>query len=179
MKAFIPVFIIVFLTLLSCNKHEPEVKGVLTNSQIFYDLIGTHNFPRIQFFGRIENISKDSVNITLEGRHQASSHLNQFLWVLESDTLKLIVNSFHGLSEEKINIPPDSTYRLVLRTGDLAFWDENRMELADSTYYKNLLRKHSTEGKVYFVDKTGNRILMERKEPFHIIEGHQRLSSAH
>lgn len=171
-EPILSILIILFLALSSCNKPETEPKGVLTNSQIHYDLIGTHNFPRIHFFGRIENISKDSVSVSLEYRSQAGSHLNQFLWFLEDDTLKLISYSFENLREEKVVIPPDSTFRIVLRTGDLAFWDEDKMELSDSTYYKNLLRKHSTEGEIYFIDETGNRILMERKEPFQIIEGY-------
>ncbi|MEP1150934.1 MAG: hypothetical protein ABJH08_04310 [Balneola sp.] len=152
---------------------------MLTNSQIFYDLDGPNSYPRIHFFGRMENSSKDTTNITLENRFQVTSHENQFLWFLESDTLKLIVNSFSGRSEGKFEILPDSTFLLVLVTGYSAFWDENRKELSDSTFYKNLLRKSSTEGKIYFVEESGNRILMERKEPFHIIEGYQRLPSAH
>lgn len=179
MKAITPLLIILFLSLLSCSKYDSGQKGVLTNSQIFYDLIGTHNYPRIHFFGRIENSSKDTVNITLENRFQVASHLNQFLWFQESETLKLMANSFSGRSEGKIEILPDSAFRLVLVTGNSAFWNENRKELSDSTFYKNLLRKRSIEGKIYFVDESGNRILMERKDSFQIIEGYQRLPSAH
>jgi len=168
----LPILVILFLVLSSCNKPESVPKGVLTNSQIHYDLVGTHNYPRIHFFGRIENFSKDSVKVILENRSQVSSRLNQFLWFLEDDTLKLISYSFDNLREREVMVPPDSSFRIVLRTGDLAFFKENKMELSDSTYYKNMLRKNSNKGEIYFIDETGKRIQMERKESFQIIEGY-------
>ncbi|WP_020402235.1 hypothetical protein [Gracilimonas tropica] len=171
-ETILPILIILFLALSSCKKSETVPKGVLTNSQIHYDLVGTHNYPRIHFFGRIENFSKDSIKVILENRSQVSSRLNQFLWFLEDDTLQLISYSFDNIGEQKVSIPPDSTFRFVLRTGDLAFWDEDKMELSDSTYYKNMLINNSTKGEIYFVTQTGERILMGRKEPFQIIEGY-------
>lgn len=171
-ETILPILIILFLALSSCNKPESVPKGVLTNSQIHYDLIGSHNYPRIHFFGRIENLSTDTVKVNFEDRFQVSSHLNQFLWFLENDTLKLISYSFENLGEREVLIPPDSSSRIVLRTGDLAFLDDDKLELSDSTYYKNMLRENSSKGDIYFIDATGKRILMERKEPFQIIEGY-------
>jgi len=174
MKSKSSIFLLIIFLFVACQVEEKQLEGVLTNSQTFYNLEGTHNYPRINFYGRLTNSTNSAINLKFEDRAYNSSQLDQFIWVLEKDTLNLLCYSLNEVSDQEVKIEPDSVVQIGLRTDLLDFWDEEKNELSDSTYYKNLLKSYSEKGKIYFINNDGELILMKRKSPFRIIEGYKK-----
>ena len=156
---------------LACQVEKRSLEGIITNAQTFYTLEGSHNYPRIHFYGQLKNYSNSSINLDFENRAHSSSQLNQFIWVIEKDTLNLLCYNLNDDSEQQVDIDPDSIAQFGLRTNLLDFWNQERNEISDSTYYKKLLKGYSEKGTIYFIDNNGKLILMNRKSPFHIVEG--------
>ncbi len=169
-KYFSILFLITFFVA-GC-KNKQGVNGHISNSQISINLVGSHSYPTIYFYGQINNTSSSPLKINYENRALSSSQFEQFYWTVDNDTLQLL--NYHPdnpLDDEAATILPDSGISIALRPPLLHFFEGDKNQLSDSTYYKKVLEKYSEKGTIYFIDRNNNWVPLKRKNTYKTLQG--------